>query len=174
MKTKLKNMLFNNKLDITIILVLTVMFILLSCNFAILNIVGSSMYPSYENKDIVILKKTKNINQDDILIFKSPKSWQAQENKFIKRVVAIENDKVTITNKHIFINGVKKNHYKKECSSIKEISFVINKDEYLVMGDNTQNSNDSITEYCMGNKDFLIKNSSIITQGQEFLVMKGW
>lgn len=66
----------------------------------VLEIKGSSMSPIYDNGDIAVLFKTKNIKKNDIVAF-------YYGNKIlIKRVVGVASDWINITDKgEVYVNG---------------------------------------------------------------------
>lgn len=171
---KLKLLFVEFKSDIIFIIVTFIIMILLSNKFAILHVKGSSMSPSYESGDTIILKKCDKIDNGDIVVFKSPKSWQAEENNLIKRLVGKEGDVIQISKDSVTINYNIINH-KKQCNNMynQETYLKLNKDEYLVMGDNYSNSNDSIAQYCMGNEEFIINKNNIILHGKELFKIGG-
>ena len=108
----------------------------------------------------VVVAKTGNINRGDIVIIDS----NAADTRLIKRVVAIEGDKVKLENNVLFINGEKatvsaKDHnlYSEEIlgqtrtialnplpSPAKNFNLItVPRDHVLAMGDNRNNSVDS-------------------------------
>lgn len=170
---KIKTFILNNKSDIVFALILTIVSIVFSLNFAILNIQGSSMFPTYKDGDILLLKKYTETNKGDIVIFSSPETWGAENNKFIKRIIGVEGDRVTIKNESVVVNEKEIKHDKYQCNIDEEKTFIIPENKFLVMGDNIQNSNDSITQYCMGNEQYLIDEKLIVTTGKELFVKGG-
>lgn len=163
-----------NKSDIIFILILVLVATMISKNVAILHIRGNSMYPAYEHGNILILKKGREISNDDILVFKSPESWKGNSKNFIKRVVAKQGDKVEITENTVKVNDkyiiyIDKN----ECQGVENISFTLKENQYFVMGDNVNESNDSASQYCIGNKEYIIEKESILVYGEELLLLGG-
>lgn len=171
--SKIKNFLIANKSDIIFVIIVAAVFTLFSSNFAVLHIRGMSMYPTYDNGNILLLKKGKTIANGDIIVFESPDSWGAQRGKFIKRIVAKPGDSVEIQNNKILVNDIVRDFTKTQCSQTEDISFKLSENEYIVMGDNSPESNDSITQYCMDNKEFTINKDSFVTYGKEFFVIGG-
>ncbi|HHT97921.1 MAG TPA: signal peptidase I [Clostridiales bacterium] len=171
---KLKLLFLKFKLDITFIIAIFIIMILLSNKFVILHVKGSSMSPTYENGDTIILKKHNDIESGDIVVFKSPRSWHAEESKFIKRIMGKKGDVIQISKDSVTINYNIINH-KRQCSNInnQKLYFKLSDDEYLVMGDNYSDSNDSISQYCLENEEFLINKENIILYGEELLKIGG-
>lgn len=111
----------------------------------IIRIEGSSMEPTFHDGDRVILEKLSysivKPTYDDIIVFKYPAD---PRKKFIKRVLAVEGDRIKIHNNKIFINGNVKDEayiYEKRINDFNEV--VIPKDTVFVLGDNRNNSKDS-------------------------------
>ena len=122
---------------------------------------GLSMYPTFNNKDKVIVSKiSKSLNHldsGDVIVFHENK-----KNDFIKRLIGKPGDQIEYKNDKLYINK----HYNKETyltynkkmndsgdnltenfnvSDIKgsKNKMTIPKDKYLVLGDNRANSIDS-------------------------------
>ena len=106
---------------------------------------GIAMEPSLKHGDRVFISRDLDrIERSDIVIFYYPAD---QSKSFIKRVVGLPNDRVEIREGQLFINGDRvtepyvdsKNN--QSSRSTKEIS--VPEDNYYVVGDNRDNSNDS-------------------------------
>lgn len=169
----MKEFISKNKSDIIFILILVVISIAISKNVAILHIRGNSMYPTYEHGNILLLKKGKEISNDDIVVFKSPESWGSNNSNFIKRAVAKQGDLVELSENEMKINNKSIYIDKHECQGIQDTSFTLKENQYLVLGDNTSESNDSVSQYCIGNEEYIIEESSMIIYGKELLLLGG-
>ncbi len=144
------------KYFITVVLILfTIVYVV-----SITQVVGSSMYPTLKDGEILILNKLnyrfRNVKRGDIISLK-----YADTKYLIKRVVGLPGDKIEINNNTLLINGkAYEEKYldkdmKYENFTLKDIGFEkIPKDMYLVLGDNRENSLDS-------RKIGLIKKSDI-------------
>jgi signal peptidase I len=112
---------------------------------------GSSMLPTFENGDYLIVDeisyKFNEPQRGDIIIFRFP----AFPTKFlIKRVIGLPNEKIEIRNNIIKIYNndlpegkVLKEDYLKRTPKMKDLTVVLGKDEYFVLGDNREKSSDS-------------------------------
>lgn len=106
-----------------------------------INVVGTSMYPTLKNKDVMILNKYiykfKDIKRYDIVVIKTKKEY------IIKRVIALPGESIYSKNNQIYING-KKIKEKFSHSETKEFDEIkVPKNQYFVLGDNREVSIDS-------------------------------
>lgn len=121
----------------------------------------TSMVPTLQPQDMVIIQKTKNVEIGDIIVFKSDMSFgeagiqelpfyrrifvnEDTKKKLIKRVIAGPGDKIEIDGGNVYINDeLMDEPYINESAHnliyIKEIP----EDKYFVMGDNRKWSLDS-------------------------------
>ena len=105
---------------------------------------GSSMYPTLEDQDIMILDiisyKLHGLKRFDIAVINQGKEL------IIKRVIGLPGEKVEYKKGKLYINGVEiKDPYLDDDTSMEDISITVPKNEYYVLGDNRQNSLDSRT-----------------------------
>ena len=109
---------------------------------------GSSMETTLSDKDQLIVDKMTYRFRDpkryDIVVF----PYQYQDNTYyIKRIIALPGESVEIVENSVYINGEKlQEDY--ETSKIDDVGIVNEKiklgsDEYFVLGDDRQNSEDS-------------------------------
>ncbi len=126
-------------------------------------VIGSSMYPTLEDTDNLIVSKITYRIQDpkrfDIIVF--PFQYE-NETYFIKRIIGLPGETVRIDEQGvIYINDVElKENYGREViedpgRALQPIT--LGDDEYFVLGDNRNNSTDSRTAI-VGN----VKRSQII------------
>lgn len=112
---------------------------------------GSSMYPTFIDKDYLIVDEIsyrfEEVKRNEVIIFKYPEN---PSKFFIKRVIGLPNEKITIIGDKIFIiNKENPNGFELDQSYIKNPSLnqgyevTLKNDEYFVMGDNRTASSDS-------------------------------
>lgn len=132
-----------------IIIFLLLAFLYRFVPFRAIQVVGNSMYPTYNSGEFVIISKSKNkisnIRTNDIIVL------FLEEKKYIKRVVAIEGDTVSSFNGQLQVN----NMLYSDCSFSSKDIIVLGKEEFFVVGDNASVSIDS-REYG------IIKRSDIV------------
>lgn len=147
---------------VTLFLTLSVIFIFKTFGYQIVTVSGNSMYPTYKNGDVLLLKN-KKIENNDIAIFQPNSSWDKNNTKtYIKRIAGVPGDTVEINNNEIKINNHTIRELPENYNCINSnSSFSLNDDYYFVLGDNKVNSNDSLFEYCNLNDDFLISKEQI-------------
>jgi signal peptidase I len=117
------------------------------------NIPSRSMQHTLEPGDFVISNQLyyryNNPKQGDLIIFKYPRDEKID---FVKRIVACPGDTIEIKDSQVFINGNKINEpyafdaptALKDMQPMKNFGpFVVPDNEYFVMGDNRNNSEDS-------------------------------
>ena len=101
---------------------------------------GSSMYPTLQDKEFMILNKIglqKGINRFDIVVVES------NEKYIIKRVIGLPGESVMYSDNKLYINGkvIEDNYSKSETENFENV--ILKENEYFVMGDNREVSKDS-------------------------------
>lgn len=131
------------KRTISVLIVVAAVAVLIATLFLpILQISGDSMSPTLENKEIVVLLKTKKPDRNDIVGF------YYQGKILLKRVIALPGETVTINAEgKIFINEkeLKEPYVSEACLGDCDIEFPfkVPEEEYFVLGDKRTNSVDS-------------------------------
>ncbi len=103
---------------------------------------GSSMYPTFEDQDVVFSSKNfskDTLNYGDIVICK------VKRGMVIKRIVALPGDMVQIYEGKLYVNGELSEYnydYISEAGLFID-AMTLNKDQFVVMGDNRNHSQDS-------------------------------
>lgn len=162
------------KVDILSILIVLSIFAVINLSFSVLIIRGNSMSPTYRDSNVVVIKKSKTVEVDDIIVFKSPESWNSRESNYIKRVIATHGDLIEVNNGIIYLNGEELNEGLYRCHSGADMKIIIPKNRHFVMGDNYLESNDSYSQYCNGNDEFLVDDSAVIAYGKELIKFGGF
>lgn len=135
--------------------------------FRFYQVSGSSMQPSLQDHELVLLKRTF-LERGALVIFSPPEEWRetSTSTEFLKRVAAAPGDEVSFTNNQLWINGEKVLTVEgRDCAA--PFSVVL-EDDFIALGDNTGNSRDSFFFWCEG-KDPLIPLDNIKFVGERVL-----
>lgn len=128
-------------ISFTIVILIVMVYVI-----SIQQVIGPSMNPSYQNKDVVLINKLGyrfgSIKRGDVVIFNKSDSI------YIKRIIGLPNDKVAYNNNQVYINDklLSEPYLPKTIHGTNNKSIFykkIPKNHYFVMGDNRDNSQDS-------------------------------
>ncbi len=152
---------------ICLVLIIGVIWLIRIFMFDVVRVSGSSMLPSYEDGDMVFVKKSGYIIQryDVIVVTDSENGFSKN---YIKRVVGLPGDVLQIRDGYVYVNGELLEDVvdiKIENPGTAEHEILV--DGYFVLGDNRNNSKDS------RNADFGVISSSEIF-GKVIFVMKNY
>lgn len=129
-------------IKIAITTVLFILFLFFLFNFKIIIVSGQSMSPSFNNGQIVLMKKSEKIERNNVVILNK------DGEEFIKRVVATNGDIVEQKQGYVFINNMKTFYTtNKDCKAIN-----LKENQFFVIGDNYKDSYDS-RDYGIINND---------------------
>lgn len=143
MKTIKQNTKENKILNFILLAILCSVILFKLINFPI-KISGNSMYPTYKNEEVYhsnIFFNRKCIDRNTVITF-----WNKQSHSiYVKRIVAVEGDTVEIKNGYLYVNGEKENcsFEKMNDAGLASQKITVSKNQYFVLGDNRNNSNDS-------------------------------
>lgn len=145
-----------------IVAIFVVLFNTLGYN--IIQVSGSSMLPTYKDKQTLLLRN-ETPKDNDIIIFHPSKEWRtaahdtARNDYFIKRIVAKGGDTLQLKNNNVYVN----NHLFRSVNryNIPDFTIQIPKGKFFVMGDNYYFSNDSLYMYKTYHKGYLVDKSQI-------------
>ncbi|MCP2518878.1 signal peptidase I [Candidatus Aminicenantes bacterium AC-335-K20] len=146
---------------LSLLLSIVFLFLMVSTIAQAYRVEGKSMQPSLQDNERIIVSKIvykiKKIERFDIVIFKYP----LKPNKFfIKRVIGLPGEKISIKNGNVFINGLKLDepYLKKDFKSHENLPLIlIPKDHYFVLGDHRNWSNDSRAGWLVPQKNIVGK-----------------
>lgn len=134
---------------LSILIVIILAYSLVTFGIQSVTMIGQSMEPALSNQDVVLINKRSytfhNPERYDIIAFKLKEDTESYFN--IKRIIGLPGEKVQIKNGHIFIDGKVltdlpfEDLIMTEGIALDEIT--LGEEEYFVMGDNCNNSEDS-------------------------------
>jgi signal peptidase I len=113
----------------------------------IFRISGESMMPSFQNGEFILVDRLSytigSPQRGDVVILQFP--GDPTRRKFIKRVIGLPGETVTISNNTVLINNEKLDeaYLPKLTPVAPNLTRVLRSDEVFVMGDNRPNSDDS-------------------------------
>ena len=112
---------------------------------------GRSMEPSFQEGERLVISRINYLFGDpqrgDIIVFESPEKRKPDEAPLIKRVIGIPGDVIEFRDQQLFRNGIliEEPYINEPCSTFQCKSEVweLGPDQYFMMGDNRNHSNDS-------------------------------
>jgi signal peptidase I len=110
-----------------------------------MTIAGESMEPTLSSGDVVLLNKIGSIDTNDIVAFQPSSNLSAQYS--VKRVIGTPGDRILISGGDVYVNDVLFHNIAEtediEDAGLASTEIVLGEDEYFLLGDNRNNSEDS-------------------------------
>lgn len=108
---------------------------------------GYSMEPTLTNGDVIMIDKLtyslSQIRRFDVVVFRT----EGTDNTYVKRVIGMPGESVSIKDGAVYIDGKKlEERFEAEKilnAGLAEDTVILGEDEYFVLGDNRNNSEDS-------------------------------
>jgi signal peptidase I len=105
------------------------------------SISGTSMTPTYNNNDYVLIAKwPMQYQRGDVVVAEDPQDTSVF---LVKRIVGLPNEAVTIADGKLDINGVSLNEPYLDITPNSTSSVILGSDQYFLLGDNPATSFDS-------------------------------
>lgn len=133
--------------DFVVVVCLALFFVNFFCQGD--SVVGNSMAPTLKNDEKILVNtlaySISSPERGDVVVFDVTRD-NGESNRYIKRIVGLPGDDVSITGGELYINGEKYPLISKEnivnAGNIKK-EITLEDGEYFVIGDNVNNSEDS-------------------------------
>jgi signal peptidase I len=130
---------------VAVVLIAVGVFFLLQSTVQSFVVLGSSMMPSYEDGQRLLVNKVVyrigDPGMGDVIVFQPPISRSVD---YIKRIIAEPGDTVEIKDGKVYVNNIPISEpYIKVHPSYTMSQRIVPENEYFVLGDNRNNSNDS-------------------------------
>ena len=129
---------FKDAMGCIIMLTLT---ILMSNFLATATVDGLSMYPTYNDQDLLLIFKTTDVDYGDVVTI-----WSDNLNEYLcKRVIGMPGDNIKISDGRLYLNGnlYMESYIREKMTEEYNIDIVVEPDKVFVMGDNRNVSLDS-------------------------------
>ncbi len=160
---------FFRDIVITVILAVVIFFAL---QFTLGNfvVIGASMQPSfYEGERVVASKLAYKLNEPergDVIVFRPPNGG---EEDYIKRIIALPGEIVVVRDGVVYVDNIPLDEpYIKQTPNYTYSVEIVPENEYWVLGDNRNNSNDSHTGWTVPRENIIGKAWLIIWPPDEW------
>lgn len=130
------------------VIIFAVVLALVNVFIITINVVsGPSMEPNFHNNQYVLVDKlsyfTREPRRGEAVILRFP--GDPEKTRYIKRIIGLPNETIVISDSKVYINGkqIRESYIPEETLTEPDRQLKLGKNEYYVMGDNRENSNDS-------------------------------
>lgn len=142
--------------------------------FTVFIVDGLSMYPTLKNKNYLLVSrltyKLFSPRRGEIVVMKFP--GDPERKTYVKRIIGLPQEKITIHDGQVFINGktLEEGYVDKslKTESDSDLEYQLGAEEYYVMGDNRPNSNDSRVWGALPKKDLIGRANLVFWPLPEF------
>jgi signal peptidase I len=144
------------------VLIAVAVFALLRLTVQSYTVVMSSMEPNFRQGDCIMVNKVTYRSADpqrgQVIVFSPPPPNEDSQYPFIKRIIGLPGDIVEISDGKVFVNGFPlEEEYVMAAPTYTMSATEVPENEYFVLGDNRNNSNDSHTGWMVPRENIIGK-----------------
>lgn len=139
---------------------------------------GSSMTPTYEDGDLVILKKTHAMEAGHIAVFNLPAAWKKEwlgsdNTRLIKRVAVAPGQTLSWDGSVWYADGEPFSNVLTGSCKVEPMEYTLGEGEVFVAGDTTTGKTmDSREAFCKGISPFVVNKKDIAYLGETTKVFR--